>query len=59
MLNQHPEQKSLVIMIRFKSDLIWSNNIMPRRRTTRMAVIINETDKEILVKRRFSKTPAK
>ena len=59
MLDQHPEQNNLVMIILFESDLIWSNQIMQRKRATRMADNVNEIEREITVKGRFSKTPAK
>jgi hypothetical protein len=59
MESQHPEQKILFIMIRFESDLIWSNQTMPRNRAKRMTDSVNEIKREIVVKGRFSKTPAK
>jgi len=59
MQSQHPEQKILFIISRFESDLILSNPIMPRKRTTRMIDKINEIKRLIVVKVLFSKTPAK
>jgi hypothetical protein len=46
-------------MTLFESDLIWSNQMIPRKRATRTADNINEIVKENLMKRLFSKTPAK
>jgi hypothetical protein len=59
MQSQHPEQKILLIISRFESDLILSNAIMPKKRKTRMIDKINEIKRIIIVKGLFSKTPAK